>query len=364
MRWRIHPVFPRRGTWSGEMALVSSQPLLNGPGRRGTSRRLVAGAIAAVCAVAALALIATAVGHFKGDARRSSMLQRTASAVAVPAKAQALADEVPMMAQPVYYVPLSSAPGAGGVPVKKEALAQPRPVIYYYVPESSIQNLAENATAATNATAAVQAKPEFKCTAAHLVEVSNEVMPKWDKCKESSDYVVPNKDAKRRLMGWVWEGNGDPNLPMPMMLANGTNASAGAAAPKGEKLADCEAKALGDTCVKLEGCANPVCSSYYNEPEIERLCGVCTMKVSSWFGCFAKDAMVRFNSTLFSQAHTLSLAATGGSETCRWRANDPAVALYVRVLSYRTDQYIRNHTDVRSKRAWNMYLCLWSCALT
>jgi hypothetical protein len=30
-------------------------------------------------------------------------------------------------------------------------------------------------------------------------------------------------------------------------------------------------------CKSIAACENPVCDSYYNEPDIEALCGMCTM---------------------------------------------------------------------------------------
>jgi hypothetical protein len=268
------------------MAVVSS-PLLSPPpaGRKAPMRKRIAVAVAAVAALAAVATIAGAARQWQLNERRAMLVQAQI--------ASASAQEVPVMAQPVYYVPLSAAQGAGGAPVSKQALAQPRPVVYYYVPESSLKTphstvqLADNATApaagGANATAA-PAVPAFSCTKKNIMDTAKKVLPLWAECTKASDYKEPNKDAKRRLLGWSFSELADNATAAP---AGGANASGG------NTLADCEGKALGKTCSDISGCPNPVCTSYYNEPEIEALCGVCTMKINMWWGCFARDGSVR-----------------------------------------------------------------------
>jgi len=52
-------------------------------------------------------------------------------------------------------------------------------------------------------------------------------------------------------------------------------------------------KAAKDTCTKMATCKDPVCAHYYNDPDVERLCGICTMTVAGGgFGCFASDLEV------------------------------------------------------------------------
>jgi hypothetical protein len=269
------------------MAVVST-PLLSPPpaGRKSPMKKRVAIAVAAVAALAAIATIAGAVGQWQLNARRAMLVQAQIAA--------ATAQEVPVMAQPVYYVPLSAAQGAAAP--TQQALAQPRPVVYYYVPESSLKTphaavqLADNATAPAAGAAggnATGAAPAFSCKKDNLLAVAKKVLPLWAACSTAPDYKEPNKDAKRRLLDLsseaqaYWSKLADANASAP---------AAGAA--KAPTLAECETKALGNTCADIAGCPNPVCSSYYNDADIEALCGVCTMKVNMWFGCFARDATV------------------------------------------------------------------------
>lgn len=269
------------------MAKVHS-PLLPAPGgKAGAFRTRTALVVAAVAAVGAAAAIAVIVSGLRTPDFRSTLLGSAAAGA---------------VAEPVYYVPLKAVPAGAA----QTQLGMKQPVVYYYVPEKAAGSLKQaslmsslaNATAGANATAAAPAVPAFVCTKANIMALSAAVQTKWTACQKSvTDYEEPNKGAARRLLGWVWEGPGQPT-----MLANATGATAAAnataAAPAGPKLADCETKALGEdaenACVKIASCKDPVCSSYYNEPEIEALCGMCTMGVSSAFGCFARDATVRF----------------------------------------------------------------------
>eukprot|EP00277_Geminigera_cryophila_P026913 CAMPEP_0179482766 /NCGR_PEP_ID=MMETSP0799-20121207/60177_1 /TAXON_ID=46947 /ORGANISM="Geminigera cryophila, Strain CCMP2564" /LENGTH=544 /DNA_ID=CAMNT_0021296067 /DNA_START=35 /DNA_END=1669 /DNA_ORIENTATION=- len=51
--------------------------------------------------------------------------------------------------------------------------------------------------------------------------------------------------------------------------------------------------ALGNLCSMLSSCDDPVCDNYYNETEIEGLCGMCEMRVGDKDkGCFASHASV------------------------------------------------------------------------
>lgn len=247
------------------------------------SRTRTALAVAALAAVGAAAAIAVIVTGLRTPAFRSTLLGAAAAGA---------------VAEPVYYVPLKAVPAGAA----QTQLGMKQPVVYYYVPEkaagslkqaSLITSLANATGAAGNATAAAPAVPAFVCSKDNIKALSTAVQTKWTACeKAATDYKEPNKGAKRRLLGWVWEGPGNPT-----MLANAT-APAGNATPAaaaGPTLSDCMKKAIGEdkdnACVKVSTCKDPVCSSYYNEPEIEALCGMCTMGVSSGlFGCFARDA--------------------------------------------------------------------------
>ena len=243
--------------------------------------------MAALAAVGAAAAIAVIVTGLRTPAFRSTLLGAAAAGA---------------VAEPVYYVPLKAVPAGAA----QTQLGMKQPVVYYYVPEkaagslkqaSLITSLANATGAAGNATAAAPAVPAFVCSKDNIKALSTAVQTKWTACeKAATDYKEPNKGAKRRLLGWVWEGPGNPT-----MLANAT-APAGNATPAaaaGPTLSDCMKKAIGEdkdnACVKVSTCKDPVCSSYYNEPEIEALCGMCTMGVSSGlFGCFARDATVGY----------------------------------------------------------------------
>ena len=258
-------------------------PSAQGGGKSQTRKRATVVAIAAaafaLCGVAATLTLFKTVRH----SQRSTLISAPKA-----------------VAEPVYYVPLKAVPtaGPGG---QSLAAGKKQPVVYYYVPETAanvaqlrqaslLTSLANASDAAGNASAA--AADAFSCSKTSLVALSAAVQLKWTACQAAAtDYQEPNKGAKRRLLGWVWEG---PGAPTSMLDANATNATA-AAAPAGPKLAECEAAALGGTnnvCASLAKCGNPVCTSYYNEPAIEALCGMCTMGAGSMLGCFARDATV------------------------------------------------------------------------
>jgi len=51
--------------------------------------------------------------------------------------------------------------------------------------------------------------------------------------------------------------------------------------------------ALGNLCSMLSNCDQPICDTYYNETEIEGLCGMCEMRIGDKDkGCFASHAAV------------------------------------------------------------------------
>lgn len=133
---------------------------------------------------------------------------------------------------------------------------------------------------------------------------------------------------RRRLLGWVWEPSkaGEKKTPLPVhgpsyyklklsetdrahvkskqvklsqavhptvhpvhpqMLDDNATDAAGGGKKEEVSFADCQKKAVEETCAKLSSCDDPVCDNYYNEPEIEALCGMCTMAP---LGCFAGSA--------------------------------------------------------------------------
>jgi len=138
----------------------------------------------------------------------------------------------------------------------------------------------------------------------------------WDQCKLHKDYKEPNPkgemhthevlghkfSARRRLLGWVWEPSAGEAKHAEIkqaemlvdqgyqMLANDA-ADATAADDDGKKLSfdECQKKAVEVGCQYVAFCKDPVCDNYYNEPEIEALCGMCTMAP---LGCFAHSAEV------------------------------------------------------------------------
>jgi len=145
----------------------------------------------------------------------------------------------------------------------------------------------------------------------------------------ASDAASGEEDAarrrRRRLLGWVWEPKtGEKKTPLPahgpayyklklseqdrahahtkqvtlrqtvhpavhpvhpQMLDD--NATAGGGDAKVQTFDECQKAAMEDVCSKLASCSDPVCDNYYNEPEIESLCGMCTMAP---LGCFAASA--------------------------------------------------------------------------
>jgi hypothetical protein len=63
-------------------------------------------------------------------------------------------------------------------------------------------------------------------------------------------------------------------------------------ATKEEDFSKCLQEATKDPCQKISGCKDPVCNRYYDDPEIEALCGMCTMAPGA--GCFAHSSEVSF----------------------------------------------------------------------
>lgn len=142
---------------------------------------------------------------------------------------------------------------------------------------------------------------DMKCTVDGLKAAAGTAFGLWDLCVTAPDYKAPNADAKRRLLSegsqeteslkWVWSASqGEssvptyPHPPSSMMLA-----------AKFSSLSECQTQALKSVCPKITACSSPVCKSYYAEPEIQRLCGICQMGYNTWYwasACFAADAPV------------------------------------------------------------------------
>ena len=316
-RNETNPIFLRGAPLRKHTAMSPgmSRPLLGGAPRRLASSRAVAVTVAAICVLAATALVAVL-----GQVGPVKLLQRGSVLRLTPVKGM-----VPMEtlgqegSDPVYYVPMARQAN------KVKLAHQERPVMYYYLPENARAPnpplmLADNATNATS-TGGAAGGAKFVCTLDNIKALSTKVQAEWDKCTAADDYVVPNKDAKRRLLGWVWDPEGnEPKTAVPshypryykmqlkeqdrqharmmhlrmqeassMLAENATDANATNATGGKTKLAECEAKALGDACTNIAGCADPVCQSYYNDPAVEALCGMCVMEKS---GCFAHAAEV------------------------------------------------------------------------
>jgi hypothetical protein len=104
------------------------------------------------------------------------------------------------------------------------------------------------------------------------------VFAMWDKCQRAADYVVPNKgtfskNASRKLLTQsivrltTWDYPSSPNA---------TEVCGGPSFPC-PTLPECEDMAAKVLCKHLSKCTNPVCGSFYADPMVERICGVCTM---------------------------------------------------------------------------------------
>ena len=215
---------------------------------------------------------------------------------------------------------LQQHPGAkahGASPLHKLA-AKAAPIVYYYMPQKPQKRAAMHPVHKvqmlndTDAAGGDAAGDAFVCTVDNIKALSATVQGEWDKCKDHKDYKEPNAGASRRLLGWVWEPDhmGEKKTRVPAHLpnhyrlkldegtrnlarnahhqqlahmahfqsldnaTNGTDAAGGGAEKSFE---DCEKEAAEKACAQLAGCAEPVCENYYNEPEIEALCGICTM---------------------------------------------------------------------------------------
>jgi hypothetical protein len=144
-----------------------------------------------------------------------------------------------------------------------------------------------------------------------------------DKYKDAEKWLTTNKDAKRRLFSWVWEpesaneektaqpkyapdhykvklseANRHAKLaqhakqaklatpvkqrvqlasPLEQQTAHEATMLADAKNKTKGPFKDCLIEATKDPCQKISSCKDPVCNSYYDDPEIEALCGMCTM---------------------------------------------------------------------------------------
>jgi len=216
---------------------MQSSPLLPGAPRPRRASRTAAAVIAGVCAVGAIAAVAVIV-QGGGPA---ALLQKA----------------------PVYYIKQAR---AGGV--------QP-PVVYYYLPneaKADAHPAAQHATAAQTLLAANDtASTKLVCTVDKIKAMSALVQTQWMHSKLHTEMNVKHKA---------------PAHAMQVLAENATGATG---ATGSVSFNDCQKKATEEACAAIAGCKNPVCESYYNEPEIEALCGMCTMAP---LGCFANSAEV------------------------------------------------------------------------
>jgi hypothetical protein len=216
------------------------------------------------------------------------------------------------------------APKAGGVSPLSVLASKAGPIVYYYMPRqvqkrAALHPVHKQMLDGNDTDAKGDDKPgKFVCTLANIQALSAETQAKWDKCKDHKDYKEPNKDAKRRLLGWVWEPDqkSEKKSPMPahlptyyrlkleegmrgkhaahagiqlahmhhsqlahkahfQSLENATNATAGGG--NDPSFDECMKESVEKACESIAGCEDPVCDNYYNEPDVEALCGMCTM---------------------------------------------------------------------------------------
>jgi hypothetical protein len=128
------------------------------------------------------------------------------------------------------------------------SLANP-PVVYYYMPSGRRIAMATGSVKVQERAALhpvhkqmlggneTEGDDKFVCTVANIQALSAETQAKWDKCKDKKgrfshinmidgtahpQYTEnePNKNAKRRLLGWVWEPDqkNEKKSPMPTHL--------------------------------------------------------------------------------------------------------------------------------------------------
>jgi hypothetical protein len=224
------------------------------------------------------------------------------------------------------------------------------PVVYYYMPEdkaaahSSPLKKAGRAEEPFHLLQLAEANStKLVCTEDNIKALAGTVQAAWSACKADADnykgaekWLTPNKDAKRRLFSWVWEPESTterktvppkygPNhyklklseadrhakLAKPAkkdQLASALEEQARfaraaldshhaeatmlAANATKKDFSKCLQEATKDPCQKISGCKDPVCDSYYDDPEIEALCGMCTMAPGA--GCFAHSSEVSF----------------------------------------------------------------------
>jgi len=262
----------------------------------------VAAGVAAVCAIGAVATVAVMVKGGPSWLMQRGIVQMRPVRGMVPMQAvgQRKGEE------PVYYVPMKKVKSKGSKASPLQLATKQQPVVYYYMPETKAamhsvhHQMLANDTG--NATAGGGDDAKLVCTVDNIKALSATVQTKWDACKAHADYKEPNKGASRRLLGWVWEPSaGEAKTAVPkhvpgfyrhQMLANdtaGNDTAAAGGGGDGPSFDDCQKEAAKEACASIASCEDPVCDNYYNEPEIEALCGMCTMAP---LGCFAHSAEV------------------------------------------------------------------------
>eukprot|EP00960_Hanusia_phi_P044374 756605-Hanusia_phi.AAC.5 len=288
------------------MQAEARQPLL--PSRNAAPRRrLVALVPAVLAASAALLLLAVSLMAFHAEGPTEGLQEHPPT---------------------LYYVPAKTSR-----PWKKQ-----QQLVYYYLPESSrafsmLNGSSSNSSGSSAQGSSNSSSSDFVCSVANIKALHALVQPKWDACKSNPNYQEPNKGANRRLLEWVWEPEAGEKMTakpryspdhytlslkadrrrkpyssyhpatserrswytnlLSSLAGNQSNSSSPSGANAGSiSMGDCEKNALSGACEKLASCKDPVCFNYYNEPEIEQLCGVCSMGSQAWYGCFAEDSEV------------------------------------------------------------------------
>ena len=181
-----------------------------------------------------------------------------------------------------------------------------RPVVYYYLKEPAQTQLLNETDGGDEA--------EFSCSADSLIELSAQVQAEWDACLGHEEYQQPNKGAKRRrLLGFQLTVDHDLNWlklednKVTMQLEDGFSAKSDARLEAaGHHLAGqwprkkydptefngCMKNAAWKACENLASCPDPICKNYYNDVEIESLCGICSMAgLIDDGGCFPRSAL-------------------------------------------------------------------------
>eukprot|EP00292_Cryptomonas_paramecium_P008659 CAMPEP_0113706312 /NCGR_PEP_ID=MMETSP0038_2-20120614/27647_1 /TAXON_ID=2898 /ORGANISM="Cryptomonas paramecium" /LENGTH=278 /DNA_ID=CAMNT_0000631475 /DNA_START=1 /DNA_END=835 /DNA_ORIENTATION=- /assembly_acc=CAM_ASM_000170 len=164
------------------------------------------------------------------------------------------------------------------------------------------------ATNGTNGTA------KFSCKLPDLKTEASKVYATWNKCVTRKGYKKPNADAKRRYSVVLWllvlrtynwhrllslEEGHTHSLDWGWIQAKSSKDFSGLGlssqmleeAKEDPGVVDCEVKAASSVCSGMAKCKEPVCTSYYVDEDVQRLCGICLMMYGQ-SSCFAATAPV------------------------------------------------------------------------